>query len=376
MGVKGLLSFVQKCPDACKYVSIEKMANGHRLSFDCVPILVVDGSNFIPSLYANRNNSLERIYGGQWIQFKEILEKFVLKCKNIGIKLVFIFDGTTSEEKLPEWTKRRMDKYNEIASIFHQISLYLEENVVSCNQGASTLKFLAKLTLKELGVEMYQTDKELDPDNYIAGYANKNKAVFAVMSDDSDFIIFDTKPVLSTSHLILNQMETRMYDRHCLANRYLNISTIQLPLFACLMGNDFVPLQKLKQFHQRLVNDVRIDKEVKIKKLCILIKKRNWIGKISDKQELFSISYEVFQNGNESSLLKRGLKSYVITKAATPKTFCVQMHPDFEKAVHERHFNCSNACIFDLLCKKQYRSSEVCHFSKKKSRKFVFIISF
>ncbi|CAL1292475.1 unnamed protein product [Larinioides sclopetarius] len=63
MGVKSLLSLLQDSSEACSYVSIEKLANDHRRSFGCSPVLVVDGSNFIPSLYTSGKYTLECIYG-------------------------------------------------------------------------------------------------------------------------------------------------------------------------------------------------------------------------------------------------------------------------------------------------------------------------
>ncbi|CAL1292479.1 unnamed protein product [Larinioides sclopetarius] len=92
MGVKGLLPLVEDCPEACRFVSIEKMANDHQRVLRYSPVLAVDGSNDIPWLYTNQRHSLESLYGGQWIQFREVSKNFVLKFQNKGIKLVFIFD--------------------------------------------------------------------------------------------------------------------------------------------------------------------------------------------------------------------------------------------------------------------------------------------
>ncbi|GBM00798.1 Constitutive coactivator of peroxisome proliferator-activated receptor gamma [Araneus ventricosus] len=359
MGVKGLSSFVQDCPEACRFVSIEKMANDHQRAFGCCPVLIVDGSNIIPWLYTYRKYSLESIYGGQWIQFREALKEFVLKFRSKGIKLVFIFDGNNCEEKLAEWARRRTERYKEIASIFNDISQNLQTKAIARTHVSAALKLLAKFALKELGVDFYQTDKEMDADNYIADYANKNRAVFAILSNDSDFIIFDTKPVLSTYKLRLNQLRTVMYDRYCFAVRYLNISPKQLPLFACLMGNDYVPLSILRQFCQRLSGLENPSKEAKVKNLCKLITQKKWTGNFANKRELSSISCEIFGHENESCLIKSGLKSYAVNNGSIPLTLCVKMRRDFEQAIHERHFNCSNVCIFNLLCKKQYTSSEV-----------------
>ncbi|CAL1292482.1 unnamed protein product [Larinioides sclopetarius] len=252
MGVEGLLPLVEDCPEACRFVSIEKMANDHQRVLRYSPVLAVDGSNVIPWLYTNRRDFLESIYGGQWIQFREVLKNFVLKFQNKGIELVFIFDGTTCKDKLSKWLERRMSRYGEIASIFNDISRNFQEKAIARQHISRALKRLAKFALKELDVKMYRTDKEMDADKYIADYANKNRAVFAILSDDSDFIILDTKPVLSISKLRLNQLKTVMYDRYSFVVRYLNISPEHLPLFGCLIGIDYVPFLKLGRFHRRL----------------------------------------------------------------------------------------------------------------------------
>ncbi|CAL1292478.1 unnamed protein product [Larinioides sclopetarius] len=359
MGVKGLLSLVQSCSEACRFVSIEKMAKDHQCAFHCSPVLVVDGSNIIPWLYSYRKYSLESIYGGQWIQFREVLKEFVLKFQSKGIKLVFIFDGNNCEEKMTKWVQRRTERYKEIASIFNDISQNLQEKAIARPHISAGLKILAKFALKELGIDFYQTDQEMDADNYIADYANKNRAVFAILSNDSDFIIFDTKPMLSTYKLRLNQLKTVMYDRCCFAERYLNISPKQLPLFACLMGNDYVPFLTMRDFCQRLAGFENLSKETKVKNLCKLIKQKKWTGNFANKQELSSISCEIFGHEKETRLIKCGLKSYAVNNVPIALTLCMRMSHDFEQAIHERHFNCSNTCIFNLLCKKQYLSSEV-----------------
>ncbi|GBM00799.1 hypothetical protein AVEN_257330-1 [Araneus ventricosus] len=251
-----------------------------------------------------------------------------------------------------------MDKYRKIASIFNYISQNFQNKAIARPHVSPALKLLAKFALKELGIDMYQTDRQVGAKNYIADFANKNVVVFAILSNDSDFIILDNKPVLSFFKLRLNELQIVMYDRNCFARRYLNISPTQLSLFACLMGNDYVPFENLKQFHQCLANRENPCKEVRVKNLCLLIKQKEWTGNFKHKRELASMSREVFGHENRSNLIKCGLESYVIDKGTIPLTLCVRMRPDFEHAVHERHFNCSNVCIFNL-CKKEYGSSEV-----------------
>ncbi|GFY67143.1 constitutive coactivator of peroxisome proliferator-activated receptor gamma [Trichonephila inaurata madagascariensis] len=92
MGVRGLQTFIENaCPEACKYVSIKQLADDHRSHINCNPVIVVDGMSLLNRLY--NNTSLEWIYGGQWLQFFNELEKFIERFKNINVELIFFFEG-------------------------------------------------------------------------------------------------------------------------------------------------------------------------------------------------------------------------------------------------------------------------------------------
>ncbi|GBM32630.1 Constitutive coactivator of peroxisome proliferator-activated receptor gamma [Araneus ventricosus] len=357
MGVRGLQTFIENdCPEACKYVSIQQLADEHRSRFNCQPVIVVDGMSLLNRLYTN--TSLEWIYGGQWLQFFNELERFISRFKSIGVKLIFFFDGTVCASKRDEWVRRRLNKAETVASIFSIIKRYKSEPDKKLFQLPTSMGLLARFAVKELGADVYQTDREAD--DVIAEYALKQREVVAILSQDSDFIIYNTKTYLSLSHLDINTLYTIHYDRNCFAEKYLNLFVKQLPLFACLAGNDFVPSEKLRSFHHRISNTKRIHISTIAPNLSKLIHMEHWTGDVNKRQELDRISLVVFGHCNESHLIYEGLKSYLLDYCSPSPTVCISVSPAMEKAVYERHLNCFNApYLFNLLCKMEYESSEV-----------------
>ncbi|GFR27623.1 constitutive coactivator of peroxisome proliferator-activated receptor gamma [Trichonephila clavata] len=357
MGVRGLQTFVEHgCPEACKYVSIKQLADAHRNHINCNPVIVVDGMSLLNRLY--NNTSLEWIYGGQWLQFFNELEKFIERFKSIDVDLIFFFDGTVCASKREEWIRRRLQKSTEVASIFSTLKVNNNEPDRKFFQLPTSMGLLARFAVKELGSKVYQTDREAD--DVIAEYAIKNKEVFAILSQDSDFIIYNTKTYLSISHLNLDTLHTIHYDRKCFAEQYLCLYVEQLPLFACLAGNDFVPSDKLRNFHYRVCKSRRIHISAMAGNLSSIIRGEHWSGDFNNMQELNHISLAVFGNLNDSHLIYDGLKSYMLGSCYSPPKVCIVVDPSMERAVYERHLNCFNSpYIFNLLCNLEYESSEV-----------------
>ncbi|GIY15711.1 constitutive coactivator of peroxisome proliferator-activated receptor gamma [Caerostris extrusa] len=168
MGVRGLQTFIEKdCSEACKYVSIKQLADKHRHVFNCQPAIVVDGMSMMNRLYTN--TSLEWIYGGQWLQFFDELKNFIQCFKNIGVKLIFFFDGTVCALKRDEWVRRRLSKAETVVNIFKIIRKSKTQPDKALFQLPTSMGLLARFAIKELGADVYQTDR--DADDVIAEYA-------------------------------------------------------------------------------------------------------------------------------------------------------------------------------------------------------------
>lgn len=357
MGVRGLQSFIETyCSEACKDVSIKQLADDHRSHTGSNPVIVVDGMSLLNRLY--NSSSLEWIYGGQWLQFFVELERFIACFKSIGVELIFFFDGTICASKREEWIRRRLQKSNEVATIFSTLKVNNKEPDKKYFQLPTSMGLLARFAVKELGCNVYQTDREAD--DVIAEYAMEHNEVFAILSQDSDFIIYNTKTYLSLSHLNLETLQTIHYDRKFFAEQYLNLYVEQLPLFACLAGNDIISCDKLREFHLRVCKSRRIHMSTIAGNLSNVIRGERWTGDFNNGQEINLISLAVFGNFSYSNLIHECLKSYMLGSNSPTPRVCIAVDPSLERAVYERHLNCFNSpYIFNLLCNLEYESSEV-----------------
>jgi hypothetical protein len=79
--------------------------------------VVVDGSSCIRHLYGE----LEWIGGGQLKQFGDKAQDFVQHFTDLGIRLVFFFDGPTVEDKRKTWIERRYSKLDSMYYVLDQI---------------------------------------------------------------------------------------------------------------------------------------------------------------------------------------------------------------------------------------------------------------
>ncbi|GFS56084.1 constitutive coactivator of peroxisome proliferator-activated receptor gamma [Trichonephila inaurata madagascariensis] len=356
MGVRGLQTFIEEnCPDACKEVSIEELAKNHKARFNVQPVLVIDGLNWLVSMY--RLGDSVSVFGGEWLQFARTLQFFIAKFKNIGVKPIFIFDGTVCESKRKTWVARRIRSYDAVLCIF--------EDFKECFRGESDsggiptmIDKLCCFIVKESGADAFQSNTEAD--FVIAKYAAEHKDVFAILSQDSDYIIFNTKMYLSMLHFDFISFCTIQYDRTCLALKYLHLQVEQLPLFSCLVGNDIVRFEMLKPFLLSLCHTQHVYMANYVENLCNFIKEENWTGDTSSWREMCQISLKVFGSIDKAYLIHEGLKSYALNCDIPSPKVCIKVSSKMEKTVHERHWNCLNApYIFDLLCKMEFSQREV-----------------
>ncbi|KAM8893656.1 LOW QUALITY PROTEIN: constitutive coactivator of peroxisome proliferator-activated receptor gamma [Spinachia spinachia] len=129
--------------------------------------------------------------GGQWREYMEALKGWVEALA--GIRLVSFFRGMVEDRKTQVWCSVQ-EAYYEIAS-----------------------------------------------------YARPHGCM-SILGQDSDFIIYDSAPYLSVVKLRTGRLTTVVYDRQRLC-RAIGLTASQLPLLACLLGNDVVsedPMQHIR----------------------------------------------------------------------------------------------------------------------------------
>ncbi|CAB1338387.1 unnamed protein product, partial [Coregonus sp. 'balchen'] len=249
MGVKGLQYFMEKCcPETCVMVDLREMARQHvnshqQGSSSTPPTLVVDGMACLRHWYSCQ----AWVYGGQWKEYMHCLKEFVGAFTTAGIRLVFFFDGVVEEEKRAEWVKRRLKVNEEVARVFHHLKCHGQQPGRELFCLPSGLATFSRFALKSLGQETWCSVREADYE--IACFALRHNCM-GILGQDTDFIIYDSVPYLSVSRLRLDTMITVLFSRDKLCHA-LQLQKSELPLLACLLGNDVVPEQRM----QRLRSD-------------------------------------------------------------------------------------------------------------------------
>ncbi|KAJ8248359.1 hypothetical protein GJAV_G00241160 [Gymnothorax javanicus] len=251
MGVKGLQGFVENAvPQACIQVDLREIAVQHqRVQPGRIPTLVVDGMVCLRHWY----NCQAWVHGGQWREYLHILEEFVGAFTAAGIRLVFFFDGTVEDDKREEWVRRRLRVNKDMARVFQHIKLHGQQPGRDLLCLPSGLATFSRFALKSLGQETRSTVQEADYE--IALYALKNDCM-GILSQDSDFLIFDTAPYFSVNRLQLYRMSTVRLSREALC-RTLGLHLGDLPLLACVLGNDTVPEQRLQHLRSKSMAEFR-----------------------------------------------------------------------------------------------------------------------
>lgn len=161
--------------------------------------------------------------------------------KAAGCSLVFFADLNIQETKIDTWLSRRNSEFKGYIKLYD--ALNNGENRPSAIAQKTSKSALSSLfhglaeMAKSYGHFYYSVRHEADLE--IAHYANHHKAL-AVISDDTDFLIFKGQWRLWSSHEIIRsklRLRAIEYNRNSIG-RILSLTVDQLPLFATLVGND------------------------------------------------------------------------------------------------------------------------------------------
>lgn len=312
MGVKGLQGFVARvCPDACQTVDLREMAEKHRIAHpDAPPVIVVDAMSCVRRWYTPES----WVCGGQWREYLAILEDFINAFMAAGIQLVFYFDGVVEEKKRDEWIKRRVKNTEEIARLFRFIKTHRKQPGREMFVLPSALPTFTRYALKSLGQKTVCTLQEADFE--VAAYGLQHNCI-GILGQDSDYLIYNTCPYFSIENLHLDRLVTVMYSREVLC-RVLGISLTDLPLFACLLGNDVVPESMLEGFwHKCLTTSPRRNSSYN-RRTNILLSVANYISKIPCSYSSLKHLEEILPLGSDKTLLYKGVNSYLLPGQQSP----------------------------------------------------------
>ncbi|KAM7060722.1 constitutive coactivator of peroxisome proliferator-activated receptor gamma isoform 2-T4 [Acridotheres tristis] len=358
MGVRGLQGFVARvCPDACQTVDLREMAEKHRIDHpDSPPVIVVDAMSCVRHWYTPES----WVCGGQWQEYLVILQDFINAFMAAGIKLVFYFDGVVEEKKRDEWIKRRMKNTEEIARLFRFIKTHRKQPGREMFVLPSALPTFTRYALKSLGQKTVCTLQEADFE--VAAYGLQHNCV-GILGQDSDYLIYNTCPYFSIENLRLDRLVTVMYSREVLC-RVLGISLTDLPLFACLLGNDIVPESVLEGFWHRCLTTSPHRNNSYNRRTNILLSVANYISKIPCSYSSLKHLEEIIPLGSDKTLLCRGVNSYLLPGQQSPwippnVTHCQVLSLQQQSALcqdkeifqlaKEQHIKSENFSIFNVL---------------------------
>ncbi|XP_004278891.1 constitutive coactivator of peroxisome proliferator-activated receptor gamma isoform X1 [Orcinus orca] len=315
MGVRGLQGFVRSsCPHICMVVNFKELAEHHRSRHPGgTPTIVVDAMCCLRYWYTPDS----WICGGQWREYFSSLREFVKTFTAVGIKLVFFFDGMVEQSKRDEWVKRRLKNNREIAKIFHYIKSHREQPGRNMFFIPSGLAIFTQFALKALGQETLCSLQEADYE--VASYGLQNNCL-GILGEDTDYLIYDTCPYFSISELSLDSLDTIMLCREKLCQS-LGLSLSDLPLLACLLGNDIIPEGMFESFRYKCLSSYTSVKENFDKKGNIILAVADHISKVLRLHQGEKKLEEMLPLGPNKALFYKGVASYLLPGQKSPWFF-------------------------------------------------------
>ncbi|XP_035016308.2 constitutive coactivator of peroxisome proliferator-activated receptor gamma [Hippoglossus stenolepis] len=364
MGVKGLQSFMQRCcPEVCVPVKLREMASQHvarntATAHSAGPTLVVDGMACLRHWYTCEN----WVCGGQWREYMDVLKSWVEAFNSTGIRLVFFFDGVVEEQKRREWVKRRHRVNGQISKIFRHIKEHGEQPGRQLFCLPSGLAAFTSFALRSLGQEVFCSVQEADFE--IASYARQH-CCMGILGQDSDFIIYDSAPYLSVEKLRINSLTTVLYDRQRFC-RAIGLAVTQLPLLACLLGNDVVSTEQMQHIRNNAIATYRKNNPAPdhgAPQVETVLAVSQYVSSLWGGQE--EETGHILQCMNLSAphreLLKRGICSYLLPRqealqrgviSSCPSACAMEKYvsPETLKACREKHVATEGFMVYPVLC--------------------------
>ncbi|XP_072533758.1 constitutive coactivator of peroxisome proliferator-activated receptor gamma isoform X2 [Salminus brasiliensis] len=350
MGVKGLQYFMESCcPETCLPVDLRQMAAAHvRAHHETIATVVVDGMACLRYWYRCQ----AWVHGGQWQEYMRFLEEFVGAFTAAGLRLVFFFDGTVEEQKRAEWVKRRLRVNQDIAKVFQYIKNHRQQPDREMFCLPSGLATFSRFAIKSLGQETWSSVREGDYE--IAQYALSNNCM-GILGQDTDFIIYDTVPYLSIAKLRLESMTTVQFSREKLCHT-LKLQKSDLPLLACILGNDVVPEPQLQ--HLRKTALTSYGKKHPGDKVHAVAKFINSLHSNGDGihgitlMPLSKADKEVVEKGIQSYLLQGQMSPWLDCSPPPPELVCAMekyINADILQAAKEKHMRAECFVIYNVL---------------------------
>ncbi|KAG8504741.1 Constitutive coactivator of peroxisome proliferator-activated receptor gamma [Galemys pyrenaicus] len=312
MGVRGLQGFIgSTCPQVCTVVNLRELAERHRSRHPaCTPTVVVDAMCCLRYWYTPES----WVCGGQWREYFSALRDFVKAFAAAGIRLVFFFDGMVEPGKREEWVTRRRKNNREIARIFQHVKARRAQPGRSMFFIPAGLAVFTRFALQGLGQETVCSLREAD---YEAAAYGLRPGCLGVLGEDTDYLIYDTCPYLSAGELRLERLETLMLCRAELCAA-LRLRPADLPLLACLLGNDVVPEGLFEGFRYRCLAAYTAAREGPERRGSAILAVADHIARVLHAHQGERPLDELLPLGAHAALFYRGLASYLLPGQQSP----------------------------------------------------------
>ncbi|XP_035855286.1 constitutive coactivator of peroxisome proliferator-activated receptor gamma isoform X2 [Sander lucioperca] len=358
MGVKGLQYFMDRCcPEACVTVNLREMARQHVAKNQQGPTLVVDGMACLRHWYSCK----DWVCGGQWREYMDVLKSWVEAFTSAGIRLVFFFDGVVEEQKRKEWVKRRRRVNGEVSKMFRHMKAHGEQPGKELFCLPSGLASFTPFALRSLGQEVFCSVREADYE--IASYARQHGSM-GILGQDSDFIIYDSALYLSVAKLRIDSLTTVMYHQQRLCQA-IGLTVTQLPLLACLLGNDVVSEEQMQHIRNNAMAAYRINSPVPhsgAPQGQMVLAVSHLVSSLwgREEQETGLIPQSLNLSAPHRELLKRGVRSYLLPEqealqqddmSPLPSASAFEKHfsPKILKACREKHVAAEGFMVYSVV---------------------------
>lgn len=207
----------------------------------------------------NENDVIKMLLGGNFIRELNEIKKFLERLRNAGATLVFYCDGSIQMEKLKLWCDRRTNSFAVSEKILRAKVWTTDSPRLNLQYACKPLlvSLLKVIEQEEIGEVVITSKNECDAE--MGKYAFENNA-FAILSDDTDFLIFEGAFQLwECITLCLDDMKGFRFDRKALREK-LSLTDVnnQMKILAAMGGNDRTK-KLISNYLRKNYNEVAVD---------------------------------------------------------------------------------------------------------------------
>lgn len=206
--------------------------------------------------YTSHASASEILRGRRWGHLLEELKKFFDALIEEGIELVFFSEGYKTPQDDLKWLSYKTKIYFGDCEIMEDIQKGKDLSKIKSYKSAITIyRDYLEQNLKPYGKWIQVCDSEINVE--LARYAKENQ-VFAVFSDDIEFLIYEGRYRLyRIRNIRFDTISTKEINKFNI-RKALGLFPEHMPLFATLCGNDIITEEKLETFHSSFPEKVRI----------------------------------------------------------------------------------------------------------------------